>query len=106
MINIDGFNEIALSIRNEELGLHPLYPSAGFWSHFARGRQVDPEALDLQLATWSLQREARRVALDALEGEEGVVGAFLWKWFPGESRGEDFLMSTPAMREVIGARWR
>jgi hypothetical protein len=53
------------------------------------------------------QRLCLEAALDALRGEQdAVVGAFLWKWFPGDSRGEDFLMSTPAMREVIGARWR
>jgi hypothetical protein len=82
VINIDGFNEIALSIRNEELGMHPLYPSSGFWSHFARDRQVDPEALDLQLETWSLQREARDVAQHTLDGgrlRSAVLGSLALK---------------------------
>ncbi len=82
VISIDGFNEIALSIRNEELRMHPLYPSAGFWSHFARGRLVDPGALDLQLRTWSLQREAQRVARDAVEGGQlrsAVLGSIALK---------------------------
>jgi hypothetical protein len=82
VINIDGFNEIALSIRNEELGMHPLYPSSAFWSHFAKGREVDPEALDLQLTTWSLQREAHRVARGAIEGvqlESALLGSLALK---------------------------
>jgi len=82
VLNIDGFNEIALSIRNAELGMHPLYPSSGFWSHFARDRQVDPEALDLQLTTWALQREARGLARSALEGgrlRSAVLGSFALK---------------------------
>jgi hypothetical protein len=66
VINIDGFNEIFLSLRNARIGIHPVYPSSSFWSHFAQGRSVDPQALDLQLATWELQREAQQSASRAL----------------------------------------
>ncbi|MCA9289571.1 MAG: hypothetical protein KDA25_00490, partial [Phycisphaerales bacterium] len=45
-------------------------------------------------------------ALVAIDAADRVVGGFLWKWFPGESSRGSHLMSTPAMREVIGARWR
>jgi len=56
------------------------------------------EALDLQ-------RKCLESALQALAGEDRVIGAFLWKWFPGETRRENFLASTPAMRAVIRENW-
>ena len=53
----------------------------------------------------SLQRLCMEVALEAIGKESAVVGAFLWKWFPGDRQPRDFAMSSPAMREVIGAHW-
>ena len=32
-------------------------------------------------------------------------GAFLWKWFAGETRGETFLMSREPLRARIAAAW-
>jgi hypothetical protein len=51
------------------------------------------------------QRRCLEAALQALANRERIVGAFLWKWFPGDTRGENFLKSTPAMRQVIGRHW-
>ncbi len=45
-------------------------------------------------------------ALRALERKDLLAGAFLWKWFPGSQGGRNFIMSTPAMREVIQAYWK
>lgn len=53
-----------------------------------------------------LQRLCMEVALEAIANEHAVVGAFLWKWFPGDRIPRDFAMSSPGMREVIAARWR
>jgi hypothetical protein len=57
-----------------------------------------------------IQRRCLSAALKAVAQSETVMGAFLWKWFPGDERedahGENFLMSTPAMREVIAAHWK
>ena len=53
----------------------------------------------------TLQRLCMEVALDAIGREPAVVGAFLWKWFPGDRVPRDFAMSSSAMREVIGSRW-
>lgn len=56
-----------------------------------------------------LQERCLSAALAAIAGSDVVRGAFLWKWFPGgpeDSRGENFLMSTPAMRAVIARYWR
>lgn len=53
-----------------------------------------------------LQRLLLRVALEAVAAEPAVVGAFLWKWFPGEVSRGNFRMSTPTMRAQIRASWR
>lgn len=52
-----------------------------------------------------VQTRAMAAALEAIAAEPVVRGAFVWKWFPGPTVGEDFLASTPAMREVLGAAW-
>jgi hypothetical protein len=55
-----------------------------------------------------LQARCLAASLRAIGRSDVVVGAFLWKWFPGgeeDSRHEDFLMSTPAMRGVIARHW-
>jgi sugar phosphate isomerase/epimerase len=51
------------------------------------------------------QRRCLAAALEAIEGHDAVVGAFLWKWFAGPVGSENYLMSTPAMREVIADQW-
>lgn len=53
-----------------------------------------------------LQERCMRAALAAIDREPAVVGAFLWKWFPGDRRPRDFEMSSPAMRSVISSHWR
>jgi len=52
-----------------------------------------------------LQELCMRAALTAIGREPAVVGAFLWKWFPGDARPRDFEMSSPAMRRVIAEHW-
>ncbi len=52
-----------------------------------------------------VQRRCLNAALSAIDQSDVVVGAFLWKWFPGETRRGNFLMSTAAMREVIKTQW-
>ncbi|WP_221031160.1 glycoside hydrolase family 113 [Actomonas aquatica] len=54
----------------------------------------------------SLQALCLDRALTAIEQpDDDLLGAFLWKWFPGDSRGETFLKSDPHMREVIARHW-
>lgn len=55
-------------------------------------------------AEW-LQARCLDTALAALAQSGTVRGAFLWKWFPGEVRRGNFLVSVPAMREVLARRW-
>ena len=52
-----------------------------------------------------IQRRCLTAALRAIEGSDTIVGAFLWKWFPGETPRGNFLKSSPAMREVIRTHW-
>jgi hypothetical protein len=79
-----------------ELGYNrAAWAAARPWDHRSGG----PDAEETQ-------RRCLHVALEAIDGSDVVVGAFLWKWFPGEPRRHgNFLMSTPAMRETIGGRW-
>jgi hypothetical protein len=47
-----------------------------------------------------------RAALEAIENEPRVIGAFLWKWFPRpRTTGRDFELDTPGMRRVIRTAW-
>ncbi len=52
-----------------------------------------------------IQRRCLAAALAALDDDSCILGAFLWKWFTGPHRRENFLMSTPAMRQVIAEHW-
>jgi len=79
-----------------ELGYNNSWLAASEpWDYSVRGTE-DAE---------QLQRLCMEVALEAIGNEPAVVGAFLWKWFPGDRVPRDFAMSSPAMREVIGAHW-
>lgn len=52
-----------------------------------------------------VQRDCLREAMRAIDREEAVIGAFLWKWFPGEQGSGDFELSRPDVREVIREVW-
>ncbi len=63
------------------------------------GRRGDGEHAD------ETQRRCMTAALQAIKRDELVVGAFLWKWFAGPHTRENFLMTTPAMRQLIREHW-
>jgi hypothetical protein len=53
-----------------------------------------------------IQETCMRLALEAIESEPSVVGAFLWKWFPGpRPAGRNFQLATPGMKRVIREAW-
>ena len=52
-----------------------------------------------------VQKRCLDAALQAVKDSDDVVGAFLWKWFPGERQYSNFTKSTPAMRAVIRRHW-
>ena len=43
VINLDGFNEVALANKNHSMGMHPTYPSYSHWMKFARNLGQDEE---------------------------------------------------------------
>ncbi len=47
-----------------------------------------------------------RTAFKVIETEEAIVGAFLWKWFPGQPEPRNFSMETPAMRALIERHYK
>ncbi len=52
-----------------------------------------------------VQGLALDAAFRAMEREPAVVGAFLWKWFPGEAAHGDFRLSEPRLQERIREAW-
>ncbi len=65
---------------------------------WANGRR-EPGARDVQILC--LDR-----ALAALESPAApAYGAFLWKWFPGANRRENYAVQSPALRAVLASRW-
>jgi len=44
-------------------------------------------------------------ALRAVEAEPAVVGAFLWKWFPGDTMPRDFALQREGPRRVMAEHW-
>lgn len=55
----------------------------------------------------AVQERCLRVALEAIEAEPRVVGAFLWKWFPEPHPvGRNFQLATPGLEAVIRGVWR
>ena len=60
VIEIDGFNEVALGNKNATVGVHPLFPSAPHWAYYASAGVSDKQGLDLLL-----DLRARQQAVDA-----------------------------------------
>jgi hypothetical protein len=56
VIDIDGFNEVALGNNNQSLGFHPAFPSASHWSHLAAWGAGDRKVLDMVAAIRGTQR--------------------------------------------------
>lgn len=70
----------------------PLQP----WDYATDGDDARP----VQLA-------CMRAALQTIAGEERIVGALLWKWFPHpRSVGRNFQLAAPHLRAVIAESWQ
>lgn len=67
VINIDGFNEVALANDNAANGMHPLYPSHTHWLHLIGAGASDPEASALMEETRDAQQRIVRLADFGLE---------------------------------------
>lgn len=53
-----------------------------------------------------IQKRCTEVALAAIANEPIVVGAFLWKWFPGGRHARNFAQSRPSIRATIADAWK
>ena len=53
-----------------------------------------------------IQRRCTVAALAAIHEEPTVLGAFLWKWFPGGRHARNFAQSRPVIRSAIAEAWK
>lgn len=88
---------------HERTGKHVVFTELGYDAGPQAAREpwasgAGPQGSDLQV-------RCLRAALRAIDREPAVVGAFLWKWFPGEAPMGDFRVSAPPMRAVVAERW-
>ena len=72
VINLDGFNEVALGNNNAELGTHPIFPSIPHWGHLAVGGRTDRAGLDMVVDVRSAQRDVERTL-------ESVLGSGMYR---------------------------
>lgn len=84
-------------------GKHVVFTELGYDA--ATHAPVEPWRGSRDQQAVHVQQACLRAALRAIDGEPTVIGAFLWKWFPGELQRGDFRMSSPPMRETIRALW-
>ncbi|MEQ8762843.1 MAG: hypothetical protein RL885_02880 [Planctomycetota bacterium] len=55
---------------------------------------------------WPVPALCYRVAFEEIDREPRVLGAFLWKWFPGRRpNGRNFQLAVPEIESVIQAAW-
>lgn len=59
VINLDGFNELALGAENVMRGAHPIHPAIGHWANLVKGGAIDRETLDIALRGRNAQHEAQ-----------------------------------------------
>ena len=80
-----------------ELGYNrSLHAAVRPWDPATDGPEAEP-----------FQEACLRIALEAVEREPVVVGAFLWKWFPNPRPvGRNFQLATPRLRRAIADVWR
>jgi hypothetical protein len=62
VIELDGFNEVAIACGNSQAGMNPLYPAIGDWAPLVRGSQVGREALELVLTARERRQRAQSLA--------------------------------------------
>lgn len=67
VINIDGFNDVAIARENAAHGSHPLHPSHTHWAHWTRGGVPDRATIDRWIQIRTAQASAARIAGAALD---------------------------------------
>lgn len=83
VINIDGYNEVALTAYNYEKGAFPFYPSLSHWAHLVVGETDDEVVLGLVSQLEEIQKTGDRTLgfirglglhYSALAGRLGLMG--------------------------------
>ncbi len=87
VLNLDGFNEVALGRYNATLRTHPSYPSMQQWQHISRNPLQDEEGADLLLAMRAHRDRAMHLAQLGLDWRL-TRSAVLGRWIAAEVRGE------------------
>lgn len=82
VINLDGFNEVAVANHNRKFEAHPMQPSVGQWSPYVTDFLDRPEALEAMLDLRLLRRSIDAMAADSLDSK------FLWSSFVGARKLE------------------
>ncbi len=104
----DGWARLMTGLRAYSVarGRHIVFTELGYnRSHQAPVRpwEAHSDGADAE----AIQLACLATALEAIEREPRVVGAFLWKWFPGEyGRRGNFRVDAPAVRALIARHWR
>ncbi len=66
VINIDGFNEVAISAHNASLGVRPEYPSVTMWEPLVKSGIGSPDSQEKLLTIFSLRKQADRLLANSL----------------------------------------
>ena len=91
IINLDGFNEVALTLQNSMSGMNPIYPSYSQWIHLTSSWGTDTnDVLDALLAL----RETQDVAVEFAD--------FATKWKLHYSS----LLGALTLKAMRGFQWR
>ncbi|MBX2801560.1 MAG: hypothetical protein KTR31_28040 [Myxococcales bacterium] len=91
---------------HERTGKHIVFTELGYDAHTTAAHEPwKGGGWSLTSAGEQVQEACLRASLRAVDREPAVIGAFLWKWFPGELQRGDFRMSSPRMRTVIRDAW-
>lgn len=91
VINLDGFNEVAIGLDNARRGLHPVQPAAGQWLPLLGGAEAERAQRDAVVVARARLLEALDAALASARLSSAVLGAPLI----GEARRRD--------RELVAA---
>lgn len=80
VFNLDGFNEVALSLQNlQRYGCHPIYPSIGLWGHMAQDKTSDRALVGL-LRLRSLRASLEGLCQRALDTPLWLRSSLLGSW--------------------------
>lgn len=93
VINIDGFNEVAIGLSNARRGVNPNYPDVGPWARMASGTALGPEILDLTA-------EMRMHQMYALQIKEYGGTKLAWSAITGT------LLRTAMEKACSGFAWK